>query len=84
MSKLFSQAITLKVEEDAHHRPVSFLYKGGKERVEDILERWRVAQGWWKQAVEREYFRVRSGRGIVYELYRDLLGGGWYLQRIYD
>jgi hypothetical protein len=84
MSKLFHEAITLEVKEDIRHRPIAFLYKGGKESVEEICEQWRASQRWWKRATDREYFRVRTIRGIVYEMYRDLLTGAWYLQRIYD
>jgi hypothetical protein len=84
MSKLFREAITLEVKEDIQNRPVAFLYKGGKEGVEEICEQWRVSREWWKNAVDREYFRVRTMRGIVCEMYRDLLTGAWYLQRVYD
>jgi hypothetical protein len=84
MSKLFHEAITLEVQEDIQHRPTAFLYKGGREGVEEICEQWRVSQEWWKRAIDREYFRVRTVRGIVCEMYRDLLTGAWYLQRIYD
>jgi hypothetical protein len=84
MSKLFHEAITLEVQEDIQHRPIAFSYKGGKESVEEICEQWRVSQEWWKRATDREYFRVRTARGIVCEMYRDLLTGAWYLQRIYD
>ena len=84
MSKLFHDAITLEVQEDIRHRPITFLYKGGKEGVEEICEQWRASQEWWKRATNREYFRVRTARGIVCEMYRDLLTGTWYLQRIYD
>jgi hypothetical protein len=84
MSKLFHEAITLEVQEDIQHRPTAFLYKGGREGVEEICEQWRVSQEWWKRATDREYFRVRTARGIVCEMYRDLLTGAWYLQRIYD
>jgi len=38
----------------------------------------------WQGGIDREYFRVRTVRGIVCEIYRDLLTGAWYLQRIYD
>jgi hypothetical protein len=38
----------------------------------------------WQGGIEREYFRVSTVRGIVCEIYRDLLTGVWYLQRIYD
>jgi hypothetical protein len=84
MSKLFHEAITLEVKEDIQHRPISFLHKGRKEDVKEICELWRVSREWWKSAIDREYFRVRTVRGIVCEMYRDLLTGAWYLQRIYD
>jgi hypothetical protein len=44
------------------------------------LAKSKIGQG----GIAREYFRVRTARGIVYEIYRDLLTGAWYLQRIYD
>ena len=84
MSKLFHEAIILEVKEDIQHRPISFLYKAREECVKEICEQWRVSQEWWRNAVDREYFRVRTVRGIVCEMYRDLLTGAWYLQRIYD
>ena len=84
MSKLFHEAITLEVKEDIQHRPIAFLYKSGKEGVEEICEQWRVSREWWRKGTDREYFRVRTARGIVCEMYRDLITGAWYLQRIYD
>jgi hypothetical protein len=84
MSKLFHKAIRLEVKEDARHRPIYFLHEGRRERVAGILKQWRVTQEWWKRAVEREYFQVRTEAGAVCELYRDLLSGSWYLQRVYD
>ena len=84
MSRLFQQAIRLEVKEGVQHKPIAFLYKGRRERVSTLLKRWRITQGWWKRAVEREYFQIRTEAGIVCELYRDLTTGAWYLQRIYD
>lgn len=84
MSKLFREAIRLEVEEGFQHKPIAFLYKGRRERVRGTLKRWRVVQGWWKRPVTREYFQVKTESGTVCELYRDLLTGVWYLQRVYD
>lgn len=84
MSKLFQQAIRLEVEEDVQHKPIAFVYRRKRERIKEILKRWRVVQGWWRKAVEREYLQIKTESGIVCELYRDLLTGVWYLQRIYD
>jgi len=52
--------------------------------VQETLKQWRVVQGWWKRPVEREYFQVKTESGTICELYRDLLTGAWYLQRIHD
>jgi len=84
MSKLFKEAIRLEVEEGIQHRPITFLHKGRREGVGEILKRWRVVQGWWRRSVEREYFQVKTESGSVCELYRNLLTGAWYLQRVYD
>ena len=84
MSRLFREAIKLEVQEDIQHNPVTFLYKERRVGVAETLKRWRVAQEWWKSPVEREYFQVRIESGTVCELYRNLLTGVWYLQRIYD
>jgi hypothetical protein len=84
MSKLFKEAIRLEVEEDVRHGPIAFHYKGKRARVGETLKQWRVVQGWWRRPVEREYFQVRTESGTVCELYRNLLTGAWYLQRIYD
>ena len=84
MSKLFKEAIRLEVEEGIQCKPIAFLYRGKKERVKETLKRWRIAQGWWRRPVEREYLQIRTESGIVCELYRNLLTGVWYLQRVYD
>jgi hypothetical protein len=84
MSKLFKEAIRLEVEEGVQTEPAAFLYKGKREKVGETLRQWRVVQGWWRRPVEREYFQVRTESGTVCDLYRNLLTGVWYLQRIYD
>jgi hypothetical protein len=84
MSKLFKEAIRLEVAEGVRHEPTAFLYKGRREGVGETLKQWRVVQGWWRRPVEREYFQVRTESGTVCDLYRNLLTGVWYLQRIYD
>jgi hypothetical protein len=84
MSKLFQQAIRLEVKEDTYHKPIAFVYAGERERIKEIMKQWRVVQEWWKRAIEREYLQVKTESGMVCELYRDLLTGVWYLQRIYD
>lgn len=84
MSKLFREAIELEVQEDVQRKPLTFLYKDRREGVAETVRQWRVVQEWWKRPVEREYFQVKMKSGAICELYRNLLTGVWYLQRIYD
>jgi hypothetical protein len=34
--------------------------------------------------VWREYFRLVTVSGLLVDVYRDMAGGGWYVQRVYD
>ena len=45
--------------------------------------RWRISERWWPQPIDREYVRV-TGPGWLALIFRDLLSGGWFLERIYD
>jgi hypothetical protein len=84
MSRLFQQAVKLEVKESDQHEPIAFMYKGRIEKINNLVKRWRITQGWWKRAIEREYFQIETQTGAICELYRDLLTEVWYLQRIYD
>jgi hypothetical protein len=46
--------------------------------------RWRVHLDWWRVDIWREYFQVEVDTGFTCVIYRDLLTGEWYLERIYD
>ncbi len=59
-----------------------------------MVARWREAgwdpyteEGFWGEEWEVEYWRVEAtgpqGEG-VYELVRDLRGGGWFLKSLFD
>lgn len=84
MTRLLQQPVELEVKEGNRFEPVAFPYKGRMVNTGQILKRWRISQGWWKRPVEREYFQIKTEAGMVCELYRDLIAGAWYLQRIYD
>ena len=50
--------------------------------VESVLEEWVVEDRWWTgRPLRRRYFEVvlLDGRNVV--VFRDLVGGGWFLQR---
>jgi hypothetical protein len=50
--------------------------------VDSIREEWVVEDRWWTgKPLRRRYFEVvlADGRNLV--VFRDLVGGGWFLQR---
>jgi hypothetical protein len=50
--------------------------------VDSIREEWVVEDRWWTATpLRRRYFEVvlTDGRNVV--VFRDLVGGGWFLQR---
>jgi hypothetical protein len=51
-------------------------------QVDAVREEWVVEDRWWTaRPLRRRYFEVVliDGRNVV--LFRDLVGGGWFLQR---
>jgi hypothetical protein len=49
-----------------------------------ITRRWRIDVDWWRGRVWREYFKLVTRTGLLVEVYHDLVGGGWFVQRLYD
>ncbi len=62
--------------------PRSFLWRGRRYRVDDVLARWVVDTGWWNPATRtsRRYLRVAAD-GRVFDLCYDRLRKGWFLVR---
>ena len=54
----------------------------GPAQVDSVREEWVVEDRWWTgRPLRRRYFELvlASGRNVV--VYRDLVGGGWFMQR---
>ena len=63
-------------------RPVSFVWRRRRYRIERVLETWVVETGWWKDNghVNRSYWRVRA-EGHVFDLRYDRLAKAWALEQ---
>ena len=63
-------------------RPVAFVWRRRKYRVERVLETWVLETGWWKDDghVSRSYWRVRA-EGRVVDLRYDRLAKAWAIER---
>jgi hypothetical protein len=54
----------------------------GAARVDSLREEWVVEDRWWTgRPLRRRYFELvlTDGRNVV--VFRDLVGGGWFVQR---
>jgi Family of unknown function (DUF6504) len=69
--------------DERQRRPVTFVWRRRRYRVERVLEAWVLETGWWKDAgrVSRSYWRVRA-EGRVFDLRYDRLAKAWALERV--
>ena len=77
------EAVPVAVSWDERaRRPVAFVWRRRRYRVERVLETWVLETGWWKDEghVSRSYWRVRAG-GRVVDLRYDRLAKAWALER---
>ena len=77
------EAVPVAVSWDERaRRPVAFIWRRRKYRIERILETWVLETGWWKDDghVSRSYWRVRA-EGRVVDLRYDRLSKSWALER---
>jgi hypothetical protein len=84
MTRFWPDGLPIGVVADAEAAPRALTWHRTTHRVERVFNRWRDDQGWWDQRICREYFVLRTHSGLLLMVFRDVLGGGWYLQRIYD
>ena len=68
--------------DERQRRPVSFMWRRRRYRIERVLETWVLETGWWKDDghVSRSYWRVRA-EGRVFDLRYDRLTEAWALEQ---
>ena len=84
MTYLWAAGHPITVWSDTLATPQRFNWQRQTHQVAAITKRWRIDQAWWQQRVWREYFKLSTQSGLLVIIYRDLLTGQWYLQRLYD
>lgn len=82
MTRLFRAHPEIEVEVDAAGRPCRLRWRGQAERIE-VANRWRVSEAWWRDPIERDYYKV-VGRRWLALIYLDRRTGAWHLERLYD
>lgn len=84
MARLLEKPEELRVRVNVQGVPLTIVRDGEKLRITKVYEQWRVTEEWWGKEVSRNYFKVKTNKGLVYDIYRDMPGGNWYLSKVYD
>lgn len=83
MSKRYDEQVRVEVERDAG-MPSAFSWRDRRYAVVDVIGRWRIEGRWWADGRDREYWRVETSGGAVYDLYLDHRADRWHLERVWD
>ncbi len=82
MTRLLREHPPIEVELDDDGQLTGLRFLGRRERVE-VCNRWRVAESWWRDPIDRDYFKV-VGSSWLALVYLDRIAGTWHLERLYD
>jgi hypothetical protein len=74
---------TLIVHCGADGLPLTVSWRGRRQGVVTILNRWRVESRWWDAPVERDYLKLLLEDGTLLLLAHDGTTGHWVVRRIY-
>jgi len=85
MTRLRPEGEPVEIQGDGE-APAGFTWRGTFHPIDVTCNCWRIHTRWWEpgKAVCREYLKVTTKTGLLCLLYRDLIGEGWFLARIYD
>jgi hypothetical protein len=61
--------------------PVAVIEGGRRLRVARIEEAWQIEDEWWRQPIDRRYYRLTLEGGAVRTVYHDRIADVWYAQR---
>ena len=84
MSRFWADGLPIVVACDDLATPLAFSWQGQRHTVAEVVERWRVDDGWWRRRIWREYFQVVTRSGLLVLIYHDVRTQEWRLQRLYD
>lgn len=71
----------LCIETDADGEPITLLWRGQRQPVTAVADRWRIDDEWWRLPISRLYRRVLLADGSLLTVFHDLLADTWYSQR---
>jgi len=84
LAKILEKPEELTVTMNVRGVPLTLARNGEKQRVTRVYRSWQSAEEWWGKEVTRNYFMVKTNKGLVCDIYRDMPGDIWYLSRIHE
>jgi hypothetical protein len=84
MAKLLEKPEELRVTANIEGTPLTVTRNGKAERVTRIYQQWQVSEQLFEQEILKNYFRVRTSKDVIYDIYRDTVSNSWYLGRVHD
>ena len=76
-SEGWRQPAEIRVVKNVEGVPVSLQKSGKREKITRIYDRWYAE-------TEKDYFRVKTSKGLVYDIYHDTTNDCWYIAKIYE
>lgn len=72
----------IQVEVNDKGHPSALVWQR-REPVREVMNWWRIYDDWWRVPISRMYYLVTTPTMLL-EVYKDLITGDWYLQRVRD
>jgi hypothetical protein len=65
---------------DAAKRPVALIEGERRARVARVQDRWCIDDEWWRDPIQRVYYRVVLETGALRTIYHDRAQDAWFEQ----
>lgn len=84
MATLLEKPEELRVTANIEGTPLTITRNGKAERVTRIYQQWQVSEQLFEQEILKSYFRIRTSKDVICDIYRDTASNAWYLGRVHD
>ena len=75
--------VPVRVKESPSQHPNSLVLDGRAIEIASIADTWEINDEWWRgQPIARLYYRVVTREGRHLTIFRDLMDGQWYRQKV--
>ncbi len=75
--------VPVRVKESPSQHPNSLVLAGRAIEIASIADTWEINDEWWRgQPIARLYYRVVTQEGRHLTIFRDLVDGQWYRQKV--